>query len=176
MHIKILIYFSNVNGNTRSLRFFSSLEKVHSSPFDILFDYFYRTYIDIFLFFPFGKDNRRGRCESRCVNLHHCLVQDSVAPQTRVLYTSGHCVRKDFPGESVEQGLSERIKFSIVSCPLFFSQIELPENLPCRLSFSTHSPSRPSPPAGFAERVARLILCWVPNTGRCLRKKAEGWR
>lgn len=134
--------------------FFSTPESEFKSfPLgDILFNYFYRTYTDIFLFFPFEKDNRRERCESKLVNLHQCLVSDSVAPQPRVLYTVGCRAHKDFPG-GIEQGLSES-NSPLLAAQLFFSLIEPPENLPCWLSSSTRSPCRPSPLARFAERFA----------------------
>lgn len=57
--------------------------KVNSSPFHwvtfclIIFTGHTQTF---FYFFPLEKDNRRERCESKLVNLHQCLVSDSVAP------------------------------------------------------------------------------------------------
>lgn len=62
----------------------------------------------------------RERCESRFVNLHQMLGVGSVAPQNRVLHSFGHCAHKDSPG-GTEQGLSERIKFSVVNCPVILS-------------------------------------------------------
>lgn len=48
---------------------------------------------------------------------------------------------------------------------LFFSRIDLPENLLCWLPFPTSPSFRPSVHSHFAERFAWVTLSWGPNAG-----------